>query len=66
MKLSSLMVSTIYVQRQKSMNRACKLTQGKIMESTDLVNEDSSAKLVDSMREADNNKSSFLDRIIMC
>ena len=38
------------------MNRACELTEGKISESIDLVNEGSSARLVDSMWEAGNKK----------
>ena len=39
------------------MNRACELTEGKISEATDLINEGSLARLVDSMREAGNKKS---------
>jgi hypothetical protein len=65
MKPSLLMESTINVQRQKIMNRACELTEGKIIESADLLNEGSLARLVESMREAGNKKSSFLNKIIM-
>ena len=43
------------------MNRACELTEGKISESTDLVNEGSPARLADSMWEAGNKKLSLLD-----
>jgi hypothetical protein len=37
----------------------------KISESTDLVNEGSPARIVDSMWEAGNKKSSLLDKIII-
>ena len=39
------------------MNRACELTEGKIMLNVDLANEGSPARLVDSMREAGNKNS---------
>jgi hypothetical protein len=61
MKPSSLMNSIIKVHRQKGMNRACELTEGKISDGIDLANEGSPARLVDSMWEAGNKKSSYLD-----
>jgi len=53
MKPSSLMNSITKVYRQKGM---------KISDGTDLLNEGSPARLVDSMWEAGNNKSSCLIR----
>ena len=38
------------------MNRACELTEGKILLNIDSANEGSPARLVDSMREAGNKK----------
>ena len=43
------------------MNPACELTEGKIMVNVDLANEGSPARLVDSMWEAGNKKSSFFE-----
>jgi hypothetical protein len=53
MKPSSLMRSIIKIQRQKTL---------KIPESPDLADEGSPARIVDSMWEAGNKKSSLLDR----
>jgi len=53
MKPSSLMNSMIGIYRQKGM---------KISDGTDLLNVDSPARLVDSMWEAGNQKSSCLER----
>jgi len=44
------------------MNRACELTEGKILLDIDLADEGSPARIVDSMWEAGNKKSSCLDR----
>ena len=44
------------MQRQKTMNRACELTEGKILLNTDLANEGLPARIVDSLREAGNKK----------
>ena len=47
------------------MNRACELTEGKILLNIDLMDEDSPARIVDSMCETGNKKSSLLDKIII-
>jgi hypothetical protein len=65
MKLSSLILSINNVQRQKTLNRACELTEGKILESADPADEGSPAWLVDSMWEAGSKKSLLLDKIII-
>jgi hypothetical protein len=44
------------------MNRACELTEGKILLNIDLADESSPARIVDSMWEAGNKKSSCLER----
>jgi hypothetical protein len=44
------------LQRQKEMNRACELTEGKILLNIDLVDEGSPARIVDIMWEAGNKK----------
>ena len=51
------MNSIIKVHRQKGMNRACELTEGKILLNIDLTDEGSPARIVDSMWEAGNKKS---------
>ena len=43
------------------MNRACELTEGKISETDDLINEGSPARLVDGMWVAGNKESSFFE-----
>jgi hypothetical protein len=60
MKPSSLMCSVVKVQRQKDMNRACELTEGKISNSSCLTYEGSPARHVGGMWETGNKKSSFL------
>ena len=50
------MYSVIRVQRQKDMNRACELTEGKILLNIDLADEGSPVRLADSMWEAGNKK----------
>jgi hypothetical protein len=62
MKPSSLMYSMNKMQRQKGMNRACELTEGKISGGSDFENEGSPARPVDSMWEAGNKKSLCLER----
>ena len=54
MKSSSLKYSINKVQKQKGMNRACELTEGKISDDSCLSYEDSPARPVDSMQEAGN------------
>jgi hypothetical protein len=44
------------------MNRTCELTEGKILLNIDLSDEGSPARIVDSMWEAGNKKSSCLER----
>ena len=48
------------------MNRACELTEGKILLNVDLADEGSPARLADSMQEVRNKKSSFLNETIIC
>jgi len=47
------------------MNRACELTEGKILLNIDSADEGSPARLADSMQEAGNKKSSFLNKTII-
>ena len=56
----------IKLQRKKVMTRAYELTEGKILFNIDLADVGSPARLVDSMWEAGNKKSSLLDKIIIC